>query len=787
MQERARGNAMANGSDAGASLDGAEEGDSRVAGLGGRAGSGVCAVRSAPEVARPSSPGPPLSPIGSGLQRMTTVAKVRQMAHQYRPDFWNNLPTMSKLFLALTLLNVLLGLTIALLDVAANQQVCSCGDSHNIPLSIIDSCPPALRGACRWEPASLYLSIIACWVVAFYTFFAVVALLQEDAHALAASVVLLVIQTMAVLYFAVDEWKQGPPSFGGAAAVIGSVTVVLQLALMLLAWATHRQMGWRTYSRVAADVREKDALKMRRLYLDVHKFTTALKMDLMVSLLLATVRIVVWLGLPVFSSSRMTTAAFIIWPSVGLGCNLLWAVLCWVTVRHERRTLCKWVTVLMLVSLAYFIAAFVAVNLNFQDAAEKLAYYGVAETARQEIINEPRASLALLGVLTLLLLVIRVQTWFGMRRIITRYAASPASMRRRELAPLQAIRSLSVLEPSRELELDRIHPSLAALVRGAWIGKPSSSNTRKSRFFQLSGDGTTLRWAWNKYILMLYVEDVLEGDDLTLTLVITTEPDLVLKFMDEPTYQTWRKGLRTLLALLLGPEGMDARPSGLNKLADMLCDHGRHRDDASATPSSTAALSRASSAAPSAILRQVLDSQHQQQLQRSDAGRLSAALGGMVTYSTRASLADPDGIRIQIAKGGGAGGAGETASDMEAMQAALTDCATYCQFLRERCTALEAEADELARRAPPPPPDNGSRGVFGLDATREAIQQAVKETAGLSAGERKKQIRQLQLRWHPDKNPVLRELAGEVSKLINEAAASLEAELAVEERARVDG
>mmetsp|Transcript_26821 Transcript_26821/g.69534 ORF Transcript_26821/g.69534 Transcript_26821/m.69534 type:complete len:401 (-) Transcript_26821:48-1250(-) len=130
---------------------------------------------------------------------------------------------------------------------------------------------------------------------------------------------------------------------------------------------------------------------------------------------------------------------------------------------------------------------------------------------------------------------------------------------------------------------------------------------------------------------------------------------------------------------------------------------------------------------------------------------------------------------------------GETASDMEAMQAALTDCATYCQFLRERCTALEAEADELARRAPPPPPDNGSRGVFGLDATREAIQQAVKETAGLSAGERKKQIRQLQLRWHPDKNPVLRELAGEVSKLINEAAASLEAELAVEERARVDG
>jgi hypothetical protein len=29
---------------------------------------------------------------------------------------------------------------------------------------------------------------------------------------------------------------------------------------------------------------------------------------------------------------------------------------------------------------------------------------------------------------------------------------------------------------------------------------------------------------------------------------------------------------------------------------------------------------------------------------------LSAALGGIVTYSQRASLADPDGIRMKIAK-----------------------------------------------------------------------------------------------------------------------------------------
>jgi hypothetical protein len=66
----------------------------------------------------------PRQPIGaSALKRLTTVELVKHMAQQYRPDFWENLPSMSKLFLLLSLLNVLLCLSIALLDVASNQQV----------------------------------------------------------------------------------------------------------------------------------------------------------------------------------------------------------------------------------------------------------------------------------------------------------------------------------------------------------------------------------------------------------------------------------------------------------------------------------------------------------------------------------------------------------------------------------------------------------------------------------------------------------------------------------------
>ena len=64
------------------------------------------------------------------------------------------------------------------------------------------------------------------------------------------------------------------------------------------------------------------------------------------------------------------------------------------------------------------------------------------------------------------------------------------------------------------------HVKLAPLRRGACVwslpflqhslvtaqGKPSSKAPKKRRFFQLSHDGSTLRWSWNKYVVMYYVE-----------------------------------------------------------------------------------------------------------------------------------------------------------------------------------------------------------------------------------------------------------------------------------------
>jgi hypothetical protein len=64
------------------------------------------------------------------------------------------------------------------------------------------------------------------------------------------------------------------------------------------------------------------------------------------------------------------------------------------------------------------------------------------------------------------------------------------------------------------------------------------------------------------------------------------------------------------------------------------------------------------------------------------------------------------------------------------------------------------------------------QGGFAVDSIKKAIETALEEIKDLPEDERKKQIKALRLRWHPDKNPVLTEFATEVSKIINGAVSS---------------
>ena len=68
---------------------------------------------------------------------------------------------------------------------------------------------------------------------------------------------------------------------------------------------------------------------------------------------------------------------------------------------------------------------------------------------------------------------------------------------------------------------------------------------------------------------------------------------------------------------------------------------------------------------------------------------------------------------------------------------------------------------------PPPPPSSETDGAFGLSRTKEAIEKAVKDAMALPEDERKRKLKQLKAKWHPDKHEVLKEMAEEVSKMIN--------------------
>ena len=128
--------------------------------------------------------------------------------------------------------------------------------------------------------------------------------------------------------------------------------------------------------------------------------------------------------------------------------------------------------------------------------------------------------------------------------------------------------------------------------------------------------------------------------------------------------------------------------------------------------------------------------------------------------------------------------------DAKALQAQMEDAALYIAALKQRMRQMEqvaavalherdtAEAEAAyfeqgaeaafeyaARAANNAKSDESSSGadVFSLTNVKKSIESAVHDMASLPENEQRKKIKQLRLRWHPDKNPVLGEFAAEVT------------------------
>lgn len=93
---------------------------------------------------------------------------------------------------------------------------------------------------------------------------------------------------------------------------------------------------------------------------------------------------------------------------------------------------------------------------------------------------------------------------------------------------------------------------------------------------------------------------------------------------------------------------------------------------------------------------------------------------------------------------------------------------------RKRRAARDAESEAMAAKAAAD--DAAARIAKGagsgddsklLKEAAAEIKKHVEEAHQLPEAEKKKKLRDLRMRWHPDKNPMLRSLADEISKVIN--------------------
>lgn len=220
-------------------------------------------------------------------------------------------------------------------------------------------------------------------------------------------------------------------------------------------------------------------------------------------------------------TSNHYTVILLICTFLGFGVGILWLYSSVKSVQLEDAKRTSMLGMCCLLTFILPIGAVVAVYLD--DESDK-------RSARES-----------LTISTAFLVFFRLLVWRYMRKIMRLFASREGKSEKSDV--------------KLQFNMSSKHPDLLPLLRGAWLIKQSPSALNKRRFFQLSQDLTSLRWAWNSYVLLYYVEGMSSDDGImTLTLSFEMEPDLVMKFEDFDEFETWKRGFTVVLALLLSPD-----------------------------------------------------------------------------------------------------------------------------------------------------------------------------------------------------------------------------------------
>lgn len=361
---------------------------------------------------------------------------------------------------------------------------------------------------------------------------------------------------------------------GRDAASLGVVIAcaLLQVATIALARWAYLGFGWRMYSKIAGDMRLPDIERRRRVGLRFDRFTALAKLDAQLLSLLFIVGIVNGIN-----PSAQEFPALIAVTSVGVAASAGWLAACWIAVTRVKPNLG------LASEFTYPLCYIVAAAFMFASV-----YYG---SSLVQIHGQ-----IFLIVYPILFVVGRTCVWWDarllsgsdearlQRDVVVKEGKGQRNNRNikdgRDNAVTGGTGAPSLQQGSGQYQ-QQVPPEILPLVHGAWLLKlpsiagPGGSPSKRSlaeamaggsggrwRYFQLSHDGSTLRWDWRKYVLLMHVESVSAcTQDLTITLSLTLEPDLRLKFPDTDLHAVWARGLTLLVMLLGNPDGLEGRAS----------------------------------------------------------------------------------------------------------------------------------------------------------------------------------------------------------------------------------
>jgi hypothetical protein len=371
-----------------------------------------------------------------------------------------------------------------------------------------------------------------------------------------------------------------------------SITVAIVCALLqaitlgLTRWA-YLGFGWRMYSKIAGDMRLPNIDRSRRASLRRDRFVALVKLDIQLMILLLIVGVIN--GINPGGTSYLLS--LLVASTVGVVAVAVWLAMCCFAVTYGKARLA------LVVEFCHPFSYIVAAAYMFSSV-----YYG---STLVQIHGQ-----AYLLAFPVLFLIGRTFVWWDARLL----SGSDLAILHRDLygklpentktgrwnlrndhlfekddhgGPMATLQDAEGnVRRVGQRHVPKLPSALLPLIRGGWmlklpsesgVGKASSKSLNRMlgafnvtsvgrwRFFQLSHDGSTLRWDWRKYVLLMHVESVHACvDDLTITLKFTLEPDLRLKCGDKETHAKWARGLTLVVMMLGNPDGLTGNQTALD-------------------------------------------------------------------------------------------------------------------------------------------------------------------------------------------------------------------------------